>query len=766
MPRKKSSAPLTIVKRNGSTVSFDTSKIARAAEEAMRAAEELRKSAPEKIADAVFKKVLAQKEADVSFQPTVEMIQDLVEQELMVQKFVATAKAYILYREKHAELRKDEAQVSDEVRSLVETSKKYFRNQLSEFVFYSSYSRWLDDKMRRETWVETVDRYVSFMRENIGSKLKKSEYEEIREYMLYMKAMGSMRLLWSSGAPARASNVCVYNCAFIAPASWQDFSEIMYISMCGTGVGFSVERQTVESLPIIKRQTGKKLPMHVIGDSKEGWCDALFHGMQTWTQGNDVAFDYSKVRPRGARLKIMGGRSSGPEPLRNLLDFTRERMLLRQGRHLTTLDVHDIICKIGEIVVAGGVRRSALISLSDLDDVEMRGAKNGQFYLTNPQRAMANNSAIYNEKPTMDQFLDEWFNLAKSGSGERGIFNRGSLKKQLPTRRWKLFEEGFWTCGTNPCGEIILKSKQFCNLSEVVVRSEDTEETLMDKVRVATILGTYQASLTNFPYLSPEWKKNCEQEALLGVSMTGQWENTVVRDPQVLRKLKEVAIETNRKYAKRFGINPSTAITCVKPSGNGSQLFDCASGMHPRHAKYYIRRVRIEGHNPLLKLLQDEGVPCVPEVGQTKETALTWVLEFPVQAPSKALVKDDITAHRQLEYWKIVKENYCEHNPSVTVSVSPDEWLSVGDWIYRNWDIIGGLTFLPRNEHTYQLAPYEEITQERYMELASRFPTIDFSKLVLYEAADATTGAKEYACVAGACEIDIVAPSAESKVSN
>ena len=762
MPRHSSTAPATIIKRDGSLVPFDQGKIARAVERAMRAVEEFKEGAPGKLAEAVTKKLFAQKQADALFIPTVEGVQDLVEAELMLQKFPASAKAYILYREQHAALRAQERHVSSEIKTLVTDSKKYFPNQLSEFIFYSTYSRWLEEKGRRETWVETVDRYVNFMRENLGNKLKKTEYEEIRTYMLEMKAMGSMRLLWSAGAPARASNVCVYNCSFIAPARWQDFAEIMYISMCGTGVGFSVERQTVESLPLIKRQTGKKLPVFVIGDSKEGWGDALAHGMSAWALGTDVEFDYSRIRPRGARLKTMGGRASGPEPLRNLLDFTRERMLARQGRHLTTLDVHDIVCKIGEIVVAGGVRRSALISLSDLDDVEMREAKNGQFYYTNPQRSMANNSAVYNEKPTMQQFLDEWHNLVVSGSGERGIFNRGSLKKQLPARRWKLFEEGFWQSGTNPCGEIILKSKQFCNLSEVVVRPEDTEESLMGKVRVATILGTYQASLTRFPYLSKEWKKNCEEEALLGVSMTGQWDNKAVRDPQVQRRLKEVAIETNRKYAKRFGINSGAAITAVKPSGNGSQLFDCASGMHPRHAPYYIRRVRIEGHNPLKQLLEDEGVPCVLEVGQSKESATTFVLEFPVKAPEGAIVKGDLSALDQLEYWKTLKENYCEHNPSVTVSVAGDEWLQVGDWVYRHWDLVGGLSFLPKSEHVYQLAPYEEISAERYHALASVFPAIDFSKLVLYETADQTTGGKELACVGGVCEIDLVTPATKT----
>ncbi|HEY0979246.1 MAG TPA: ATP cone domain-containing protein, partial [Candidatus Paceibacterota bacterium] len=739
MPRPQSPAFTTLIKRDGSIVPFESAKIARAIGRALAATGEGEDGSADRVTESVIAALTEKLHASEVSVPTVEQVQDTVETALMQAGYSATAKAYILYRDRHAKLREDEHSVAPDIKALVAESRQYFPNQLSEFVYYSTYSRWLDEKGRREAWVETVDRYLSFMHENLGNKLSEAEYEEVRSSMLAMKAMGSMRLLWSAGAPARASNVCVYNCSYIAPASWQDFAEIMYVSMCGTGVGFSVERQTVDALPAIMPQTGTVLPEHVIKDSKEGWADALAHGLRTWASGADVAFNYDHIRPRGARLKTMGGRASGPEPLRNLLEFARERMLERQGRRLSTLDVHDLVCKIGEIVVAGGVRRSALISLSDLGDIEMREAKNGQFYLTNPQRAMANNSAVYTEKPSAVAFMEEWLNLAKSGSGERGIFNRGSLKGQLPERRWPLFAPDAALSGTNPCGEIILKSKQFCNLSEVVVRPDDTLETLSDKIRVATILGTYQASLTDFPYLSPEWKKNCEEEALLGVSMTGQWDNAVVRDPQVQRALKEVALETNRIYAARFGINPSTAITAVKPSGNGSQLFDCASGMHPRHAKYYIRRVRIEGHNPLKRLLEDAGVPCVPEVGQTADTATTWVLEFPVKAPEDAAVKGDHSALDQLAYWKMVKEQYCEHNPSVTVTVAEDEWLAVGHWIYEHWDIVGGLSFLPKRDHVYQLAPYEEISKERYLELASTFPDIDFAQLVRYESSDTTT---------------------------
>jgi ribonucleoside-diphosphate reductase alpha chain len=561
-----------------------------------------------------------------------------------------------------------------------------------------------------------------------------------------------MRLLWSAGEAARKTNVAAYNCSYIAPESLRDFGEIMYILMCGTGVGFSVEQQTIHKLPQIKRQTGKKRSTFVIEDSKEGWADAFVYGLEAWFNGEDVAFDYSRSRPQGARLKTMGGRASGPEPLRALLNFSRERILMRQGRRLSTLDVHDIICKIGEVVVMGGVRRSALISLSDLDDVEMRHAKDGAFYISHPHRAMANNSAIYNEKPTVTEFLDEWLSLIKSGSGERGIFNRSTILEQLPERRRETFANYLSTCGTNPCGEIILRSKQFCNLSEVVARAEDTRETLLRKIRLATILGTYQATLTNFPYLSPEWKKNCEEERLLGVSITGQWDSPAVRNAETLQALKAEAIRVNEEYAKRFGIHASTCVTCVKPSGTVSQLVDASSGMHPRHSPYYIRRIRISASDPLFKMLKDQKFPYKPEVGQVDGMATTYVLEFPVKAPEGAIFRDDLTAIEQLEYWKLVKTHFTEHNPSVTISVGEDEWLEVGNWVYENWEIIGGLSFLPRTNHVNALAPYESISKERYEELVAKLPKIDFSEIVCYEEADETQGAKELSCAAGSCD--------------
>ncbi|HQF41102.1 MAG TPA: ATP cone domain-containing protein, partial [Candidatus Paceibacterota bacterium] len=536
-----------VKKRDGTVVPFDESKITNAVLKAMKAVAEGGEKEATKVAAAVTTLISnTKKEQGKDYLPTVEEIQDLVEKELILQKYSSTAKAYILYREKRAEIRKQKGEVPREVKNLVTESKKYFRNQLSEFVYYTTYSRWIPEKGRRETWMETVDRYVNFMRDNLGGKLTKKEYDEIRHNMLSMRAMGSMRLLWAAGKAAAATHVCAYNCSYIAPTDWRDFGEIMYVLMCGTGCGYSVEHQNVEQLPIIQRQTGEKLKTHVIKDSKEGWADAFVLGLRTWAAGKDIAFDYSEIRPQGARLKTMGGRASGPEPLRNLIDFSRAKMLTRQGRRLTTLDVHDIICKTGEVVVMGGVRRSALISLSDLDDQEMKEAKNGQFYISHPERMMANNSVVYNEKPTIAEFLDEWLNLIKAQSGERGTFNRGSLEKQLPARRWPIFKKDAQYSGLNPCGEIVLKSKQFCNLSEVVARREDTLADLADKVRVATILGTYQSTLTKFGYLSPEWRKNCEEERLLGVSITGQWDCPALRNPEAMKKLQKVAVETNK----------------------------------------------------------------------------------------------------------------------------------------------------------------------------------------------------------------------------
>jgi len=1222
-----------VQKRDGTFVSFDVTRITDAIHKAMIATGEGSEREAELVGNKVYADLIRIARRYRNFVPTVEGIQDNVEKELILNDYVHTAKAYILYREERARLRTQGIVVPEHLRKLTEESKKYFRNALGEFVYYRTYSRWLEKEGRRETWIETVDRYMDFMKENVGEKLKPAEYKELRRAIIAQEVLPSMRLMQFAGSPARKSNVCAYNCSFVAPTKLQDFGEIMYISMCSTGVGFSVESRFIHQLPQIKTQTGKVLPPYTIPDSKEGWADALVFGLKTWFDGKDVSFDYSLLRPAGARLKTMGGRASGPDPLRALLDFSRGKVLGRQGRRLTNLDAHDIITKIGEIVVAGGVRRSALISLSDLDDQEMRDSKRGQFYLTEPQRSLANNSAVYESKPSVTEFMDEWVALMKSGTGERGIFNRGSLTAMLPERRLKALKGDVSALGTNPCvtgdtlvyvadgrghvpikelaqegkdipvfclnerggiavrymrhprvtraraevytitlddgsvikatpnhafrlkdgeyrevqalkqgdslailtkfeasvkdifpksnansqnywwvnngltankaehrpiaefhyntqvprgyivhhkdrngennspknleimskgdhdelhgvlmrgdsnpmrraayewsaekwsvyrgkhsenntgennknfsgvtdeelkehalkltrfwgrrfsnvdwvayakehnvpqffstwrrnhlgdvmglakwaahelgfehidadprvlksygrytsegydcevvegalqiikccevcqgvfrtsittrecgvcslscgitrhwqdaekrqqriesihaghevkkgnlreqqvrvysdlkfalgrnplkkewrqaceqkdisfeisrvsspvrtygeleelstlynhkvvsvvfaghedvyngtvdefhnffvggfegktknqkrkfvfinnrqcGEINLQSKQFCNLSEVVARAEDTEKSLLRKVRVATILGTYQSMLTNLGYLSKKWEEHCKQERLLGVSITGQWDCPAVRNGDTLEKMKKEAVHTNQLYAKRLGIGESTSVTCVKPSGNGSQTVDCSSGLHPRYAPFYIRRIRISATDPLFKMLRDQGVPYHPEVGQSPETASTYVLDFPVKAPEGSVYKDDLSALQQLEYWKMLKEHFTEHNPSATIYIGESEWIEAANWVYTNWDIIGGLSFLPRSNHVYQLAPYQEITEDEYTEQSKRFDNIDFAKIVTYEMRDEIEQRGELACAGGVCEI-------------
>ncbi|MBI4088376.1 ribonucleoside-triphosphate reductase [Candidatus Kaiserbacteria bacterium] len=750
-----------IQKRDGRIVPFEFDKVVRAIEKAMKASNE---GSPEEavvVGHKVAGEMMRIAKTYKNFLPTVEGCQDEVERQLMLSDYVATSKSYILYRAERAKLRKEQGEVPEHVRKLAEESKKYFKNNpLGEFVYLRTYARWIESEQRRETWVETVDRYVGFMKENIGEKLTKREYAEIREAILNQEVMPSMRAMQFSGAPARKCNTCFYNCSFTAPVKLEDFAEIMYLSMQGCGVGYSVESQNIQQLPQIEKQLGEKLPTHVVTDTKEGWCDALTLGLKAWYGGKDVDFDFSLIRPAGARLKTMGGKASGPEPLRSLLAFARERILKRQGRRLRNIDAHDIICKIGECVVAGGVRRTAMISLSDLDDVEIRDAKKGQFFLTDPYRSVANNSAVYETKPSNAELMDEWVALMKSGTGERGIFNRGSLAKTMPERRLAYLRKkhgkkngDIGQVGTNPCGEIILQSKQFCNLSEVIARPHDTEKTLLRKMKLATLLGTYQSSLTKFNYISEDWKKNCEDERLLGVSITGQWDCPAVRNASTLKKMRLASLKANQGYAKRFGVNPSTSITCVKPSGTVSQTFDCSSGIHPRHSQYYIRRIRISATDSLYKMVRDQGIPHNPEVGQAMGEANTYVLEFPVKAPHGSVFKDDLSAIEQLEYWKMVKLNFTEHNPSATISVGEEEWVAVVAWLFDNWDIIGGLSFLPRSDHVYRLAPYEPIDKKRYEELAKRFPQIDYSKLIVYERTDETEQAKELACAGGTCEI-------------
>jgi len=739
-------------KRDGSVVDFSFEKITHAISAAMN---EVKEGDPDKannVAILVCDELEHLSKKYKNFIPTVEVIQDEVERQLMISGFTASAKAYILYREEHTKKRGHQIAIPKEVSDKIADSSKYFVGSYQEFIFYQFYARWSDKLGRRETWEEAIDRFMDYMKYKLGKKLTVAEYKEVREAILTQEICPSMRLLWSAGDACEATNVCAYNCAYIAPTKWEDLSEIMYVSMCGAGCGFAVEPENVEQFPQIQKQTGKKAREIYVEDSKEGWADAFALACKAWASGLDVDINYSLVRPTGARLATMGGRSSGPGPLQELMSFTRTRILSRQGRRLAPIDLHDIICQIGLIVVAGGVRRSALISLSSLDDKTMRDSKKGAFWQTDGQRSMANNSAVYESKPSAAEFLEEWNALVTSGSGERGIFNRGGLEAQVPARRWEQLKDSPQT-GVNPCGEIYLQSKQFCNLTSIVVRPKDTMESLNRKMRLATIIGTYQATLTDFGYLSKQWQENCEAEQLLGVSITGYYDNKIVRDDKNLDTLREEGIKANKVYAKRFGAKPSTAITCVKPHGNSGQLLGVGSGMHPWFSKYYIRRVRISANDPLLQLAKEQGVPVLPEVGYSTSTATTLVMEFPVKAPETAIVAKDVSAIEMLTEWKRLKEHFTEHNPSVTIYAGDGEWIKIANFVYENWDIVGGLSFLPRNDHVYQLAPYEEITKEEYEKRFSALGKIDFSHLMYYEQYDQTNGAKEVACSAGVCEL-------------
>lgn len=548
------------------------------------------------------------------------------------------------------------------------------------------------------------------------------------------------------------------NCAYLPIDSWDAFGELLYILMQGTGAGFSVEVDYVDSLPRIKRQKDGKPKKYIVPDTTEGWCSALTMGLKTWAAGEDVVYDFSRIRPQGTVLRTKGGRASGPEPLKQLLLFVRDKMLAAQGRRLDPIDAHDIACFCGQIVQVGGVRRAALISLSDLDDRDLREAKNGQFWLHNVQRAMANNSTVYDDRPKAAQFMEEWLALMKSGSGERGIFNRGGLAKQLPKRRKKVGE-----FGVNPCGEIILRPRQFCNLSIAIARPEDTQKSLARKVRLATIFGTLQSLLTDFKFISPKWRENCEEERLLGVDITGQMDCPALRpenDPdlesyrvKLLADLRQVAIDTNKEFAEKLGIPQSAAVTCIKPSGNSAQLFNCSSGLHPRYAKYYLRRLRIGAYTPIAKLLEDAGVSWFPEVGQTRDSATVRVVEFPVKSPDGAPTRHDLSAIEQLNNWLAWKLYYTEHNPSVTIYVSDEEWPSVGAWVYEHFDQIGGLSFLPKDGGVYELAPYEEIDQKEYERRTKTLPIIDFSKLPDYEKEDMTELQREFGCTGDKCEV-------------
>ena len=626
-----------------------------------------------------------------------------------------------------------------------------------QYIHLSRYSRWLYDENRRETWEETVARYFDFfeqhLKENNGYTLKKDLRDELEQAVLSLDVMPSMRAMMTAGEALRKDNIAGYNCAFLSIDKAVSFDEAMYILMNGTGVGFSVEEDFTNKLGVVADEFNDTDTTIVVADSKLGWAKALKELVGMLYVGQIPKWDMSKVRPAGAPLKTFGGRASGPEPLEDLFNFCVHIFRHAAGRKLTTLECHDIMCKIAEIVVVGGVRRSALISLSDLFDDRMRAAKSGEWYKHDLQRALANNSAAYREKPDIGIFMDEWKSLYDSKSGERGIFSRQAAKKIVEKngRRDPNYE-----FGTNPCSEIILRSREFCNLSEVVVRPEDNEWSLSRKVRLATILGTFQSTLTNFKYISKEWKKNCEEERLLGVSLTGIVDNPMMTHKndnlgELLEGLKGVAVQVNEKYAGDIGINQSAAITCVKPSGTVSQLVDSASGIHARHNPYYIRTVRGDKKDPLTKMMVEAGFPVEDDVTKPDSTA---VFSFPIKCSADSVFRTDMTAIEQLELWKTYQEHWCEHKPSVTISVKEHEWLEVGAWVYENFDTMSGVSFLPFSDFVYKQAPYQDCSEEEYQELLDKMPKeVDWKKLSEYEKDDHTVASQELACSAGGCEI-------------
>ena len=638
-----------------------------------------------------------------------------------------------------------------------------------EYIHLSRYARWDYDNGRRETWDETVERYFNFfsewLEEKHDYKLENGERAELENAVKELKVMPSMRCLMTAGPALKKENTAGYNCSYVKVDSPRSFDEILYVLMNGTGVGFSVEEEYTAQMPVVPDELYETDTVIVVADSKLGWAKAFKELVSLLYGGHIPKWDVSKVRPAGSPLKTFGGRASGPEPLVDLFNFTINTFKGATGRKLKPIECHDIVCKTAEIVVVGGVRRSALISLSDLNDREMRFAKSGQWWEQDVQRALANNSVNYKEKPDVGTFMREWLSLYDSKSGERGIYNGLSAKRAVE-RLNERYRDGSGDYirrrdaredfGTNPCSEIILRSREFCNLSEVVVRRRDTRESLKAKVKHATILGTFQSTLTEFKYLSREWKRNCDEERLLGVSLTGIMDNPLTNGSknglkELLEELRDVAYETNKEWADRLGIPHAAAITCVKPSGTVSQLVDSASGIHARHNPFYIRTVRADNKDPLCKLMQEMGFPNEPDVTKPDHTT---VFSFPMKSPKDAVFRMDMSALEQLELWKTYQESWCEHKPSVTISVKEDEWVDVAAWVFENFDSISGISFLPFSEHVYRQAPYQDCTEEEYNEALGNMPkNVDWAELSKYESQDYTVSSQELACVAGGCEV-------------
>jgi len=744
------SLPTTIVKRDGRLVTFDPGRIEFALSRCFAALGREPYTPLAELALRVVNIMCAR-----PGQPTVEAVQDAVELTLQAAGEFEAAKAYILYRAEHAKQRQ-ERPVPDEVREAFAEADQYFPTPIQKFQFFDKYSRFDYDKGRRETWIETVDRAVAFLHElvqtNSGADLGGETYERVRRAILDMRSMPSMRLLAMAGAPARRDSTAIYNCSYLPVESIDSFCEALLISMAGCGVGFSVESRYVETFPRVQRQRGFDALKHQVEDSAQGWATALRLGLESWFEGRDVEFNFDTIRAAGTPLRTKGGRASGPDPLKSMLAFTRARVLERQGSYLRPIDAHDIMCMVGNAAVSGGVRRTAMISLFDYDDLDMRLSKSGDFEHENSQRWNANNSAVWPERG-LDQIqvVEQVLDMVKSQRGEPGIFNRKAALDLMPERRKAL---GYAEYGTNPCGEIVLRKNQFCNLSIAVARSGDTLESMKEKVEIATIIGTIQSLATNFPDLRPIWRENCIQERLLGVDITGQMDSSVVHDASVMQALRAHAVETNRVFAEKLGINQSAAVTTVKPSGNSSQLLNCSSGLHARWAPYYERNVRVATTSPIFKVLRDAGVPMDPENGQTRDDANTWVIHFPIKAPEDAITRKDRSAVEQCNYWLHNKLNWTEHNPSVTITYRPHEVVDLLAWIWEHRDMIGGMAFLPAFDAHYAQLPYIEISKDEFERRTAEFPEIDFSKLFRYESSDLTSAAQELACLAGQCEVD------------
>lgn len=624
-------------------------------------------------------------------------------------------------------------------------------NDYQRFIALSRYARWLPEENRRETWDETCARFVNEIVKPKISNIAPELVGEIQDAMHKHDVMPSMRSVMTAGPASARDNTSMYNCSYLPVDDPKSFDEAMFILLCGTGVGFSVERQYVQRLPEVPEKLFDSDTVIVVKDSKEGWAKAYRQLLAMLWAGEIPQWDVSKVRPAGAKLKTFGGRASGPDPLVDLFRFSIAVFKKAAGRKLTSIECHDIMCKIGEVVVVGGVRRSAMISLSNLSDDRMRHAKSGQWWDTAPHRALANNSVAYTDKPDAESFMREWLALVESKSGERGIFNRTASKKQAARNGRRDADFDF---GVNPCSEIILRPYQFCNLSEVVVRAEDTIDDLKRKVRLATIIGTIQATYTHFPYLRKVWRDNTEAERLLGVSLTGIMDSKLTNNTgaaELLETLRQVAIDTNKEWAEKLGIPQSTAVTCVKPSGTVSQLVDSASGIHARHSQYYIRTVRGDNKDPLTRYMKDAGIPNEPDVMKPQATT---VFSFPQKAPAGAITRNDMTAIEQLELWLVYQRHWCEHKPSITVSVRDNEWVDVGAWVFKHFDEVSGISFLPHSDHSYKQAPYQECSQREYDDAVSLMPeVIDWTDLRFYETEDSTSGTQTLACASGACEI-------------